>query len=317
MTHRWVAALFAVALCGPVRAADVDKYLLDDTDGLLAVNVRAIFDSPLYKKNYQALVQKVLKGDTIVSMVNSFGVDPFKDVDHVFVVHGESSHRVTGKTGEGGLYFVLRGRFDPAKAHARAVQYAKEQPKLVQVHKTPNGIIYEVSAGRPLFLALPERTALVVSYFKDQVADALEKGGGKKKTQLKYKDVQALIEKADDKQALWLLATGRMAYDVDKGKKQTVGDAGVIEASGGITVTDGLKSAFTISTRDETAAKKVGGSLQTDLNELLERLFQSALDNKKATPLREFFRKLEIVADGKSVTVQNEVEAKVFEDSLK
>lgn len=316
--HRWAAVLLTAAFTATAPAAEVDKFLLDDTDGVLAVNVRQIFDSPLYKKVYQAPLQKALKGDTILTMVQSFGVDLFKDVDTVYVVHGESSHRVVKKgDSDGGLCFVVRGRVDPAKVHARAAQLAREQPKLVRTHKEANGIIYEVPLSKPLYLAVPDKTALVASFFKDQVSDALDKGAGKKQTQLKNKEVQALIEKADDKQALWLLATGSMAYAIEQGAKQTLTGVGVTEASGGVTVSDGVKSSFTVTTRDEATARKVVGSLQMDLNEVLERLFQSQLDNKKATPLRDFFRKLAITSADKTVTIQNEIEGQVFEESLK
>jgi hypothetical protein len=333
--HRLGTWLFAVALLhlllpAPVRAAEADKYLLDDTDGVLTVNVRQIVDAPLFKTNYRALAQKFLKLDDVQKVLTVLGVDPLKDVDRILAVHGESSHRIDAKTGgQGGLFFIVRGRFDPAKLAAYADVVAQDNPKLLRVLKATNGTIYEVPLSQPIYIAVPEATAVVASFFKDQVSDALDKASGKKKTQLRYKDVKTLIDKADDKQGLWLLATGRMAYAIDvierkvngkvveKPVKQTLTSAGIEEISGGISVTDSVKSAFSVTTKDSAAAKKVVGSLQQDLTEALEKIFAAALKDKMLDPLREFLRTLEVTADGKTVMIQGEVGAKVFEDSVK
>src|SRR5262249_10385759 len=131
--HRWVAILAAGLLVPALaHAADADKYLLDDTDAVLTVEVRQFFDSPLFKTNYPPPLQTALKGDSITTMGHSFGVDPCKDVDRVLMVHGESCHRLKGKNGDRGYFFIVRGRFDPTKAHARAAQMAKEQAKLLR-----------------------------------------------------------------------------------------------------------------------------------------------------------------------------------------
>ncbi len=325
-----VVGLLYLLLPAPARAAEVDKYLLDDADGVLTLNVRVIVDGPLFKYNYRTLVEKYLKGSDVQKTLSEVGVDPLKDVDRVSVVHGESSHRLDSKTGgQGGLYIIVRGRFDPAKLHAYGEAVAKDQPRLVRISKTNAGTIYEIPLSQPIFIAVPEQTAVVASFFKDQVSDALEKGTGKKKTQLKYKDVKTLIEKADDAQGLWLLATGRMAYAievlerkvngkvVEKPIKATLTAAGIEEVSGGVSVTDGVKSTFSVTTKDNAAAKKVVGSLQQDLTEALEKIFAAAVKEKMLDPLREFLRTLEVTADGKKVSIQGEVGAKVFEDSVK
>jgi hypothetical protein len=133
----------------------------------------------------------------------------------------------------------------------------------------------------------------------------------------------ALVQKADVKQSLWLAATGRMTYTIEAPKgnakpvKLTLTSAGIEEITGGITVSDGVKSAFAVALRDEKTAKAAAGSLQEDLNELLERVFAAAGKDKKLDPMREFLRTLAITANGKSLTLEGEVAGKVFEDSLK
>src|SRR5208283_4462244 len=105
---------------------------------------------------------------------------------------GESCHRLDEKN-PGGMVFIIRGRFDTAKMHAKAAALAKSAPKLMKAEKTTGGTIYELKLDpQSFFLALPEKTTLIASPYKDHIVEALEKGAGKKKTQLKHQDVQSL-----------------------------------------------------------------------------------------------------------------------------
>src|SRR5262249_19884889 len=134
-----IGFVLLVLLAGPISAAETDKYLLDDTDAVLALNLRNLVDSPLFKKVYQPLVQKLLKEKPEVQKhLLDLGFDPLKDVDRILVVHGESCHRQEGK--ESGVVVILRGRFDPTKIQSKLAVLAQFVPKLLQIHKNANGI---------------------------------------------------------------------------------------------------------------------------------------------------------------------------------
>jgi hypothetical protein len=331
----WPAVCLLAAVAVPAPAAEIDKYLLDDTDGVLTLNVKQIAGSALFKKHYQDMVQKYFKGNSeLPKQLKGLGIDPLKDIDSLLLVHGESSHRLpekAGAPGTGGMFFVLHGRFDAAKVRTRVAQLAKDKDYkgLVKTQKVAAGVVYVLDLQQPLYVALPDKNTIVASPFLDHVTDALDKGTGKKKTSLKFKDVQELIDKADAKQGLWLVGTGRMAYGFDtvvakgtkkieKVTKQTLlSGAGLEKVTGGILVSDGVKSAFTFVAKDAASAKEVGTSLQQDLNELVEKVFQKAIKEKPFGPLREYLRSLDVNTKDKTVTIENEVDAKVFEDSLK
>lgn len=319
LTALAVALLFVPP---PARAADPDKYLPDDTDAVLTLNVRSIVDSPLFKKNYLSPVQKLLKGTPAVqSELKELGLDPFKDIDQVIIAHGEACHRTDqSSAGDGGDMIILRGRFDASKITSRAEALVKA--RALKSTKTPAGTLYEIElGGQPYFVGMPEKTAIVATPFKELTIEAMEKGSGKKKTQIKNKEMQALLQAADAKQGLWVAALGSMAYAIDTGKgkakKVTLADVGVEKATGGIAIQDDVKSAFALTLRDAERATAVSGSLQQDLSDLLERSLDAATKEKKIEPLREFLRTLAIKADGKIVTLEGEVAGKVVEDSLK
>lgn len=330
----WLSAALLAVLTAPASAADVDKYLLEDTDALLTLNVRGLVDSPVFKKNYLPLIQKGLKEHAeLQKQLQESGFDPLKDIDRIILVNSETCHRAKDeKNPQSAPFVILRGRFDPAKIHTKLEFIAKFAPKVLQIHAgASGGSIYELTIEQKSFyFAFPEKTALVGSLFKDQVQDALDKGTGKKKSQLKYKDVEKLIQKwTDGKQALWVVATGRtmLAFDtivsrengkkLEKLTKQTLGDNGVEEVTGGILFNDGLKTAFGIKLANEPAAKAIADALSAALADAIQKNFDDKLDDPRAAPLRELLKVLVIAGDGKYIVVQGEVAGKVFADSLK
>src|SRR5208283_892209 len=83
-------------------------------------------------------------------------------------------------------------------------------PKNLQIHKGAPGIVYELIAEeRTFYFALPDKNTIVATSRKEPVIDALQRATGKKKLQLKDKELQELIAKTDAKQALWITATAR------------------------------------------------------------------------------------------------------------
>jgi hypothetical protein len=329
----WLPAIALLTIAASTPAAEIDKYLLNDTDAVLALNVRQAVDSAVFKKYYRETLDKLLAdNDGVKRELKDFGIDPFQTISRVLLVHGENSHRLASKPGdrnELSYFFILRGKFTPAKIHARADQIAQDSPKLLKVEKVGTARLYELRIGRPLYIAVPDSTAIVASFFKDQVVEAIEKGTGKRKTVLKYKDVQTLIQKADAKESIWVAATGRMVHSfdtkitvengkkVEKTVKESLADAGVESIAGGLALTDGLSSTFTIATKDEATSKSVAAYIQMDLNDWVERAVKAAAAQKQLEPLRVFLLNIKMTPEGKTVTIKSDVSAKEIADALK
>src|SRR5919202_323461 len=70
----------------------LEKYLLDDTDFVLLVNVKQVLSSPMYKKNFEKLVEEFLKQPAAQAILQDAGFDPLKDVEWAAVYTGRSCH---------------------------------------------------------------------------------------------------------------------------------------------------------------------------------------------------------------------------------
>jgi len=86
----------------PARAAVPDKYLPNDTDAVVIVNVQQILASPLFKAHYLTLCQDWLKapGD-LPAFLQAVGLDPLKDIEQIVFANGESLYRLTKRTEQG------------------------------------------------------------------------------------------------------------------------------------------------------------------------------------------------------------------------
>jgi hypothetical protein len=320
-----VLSLFAL-VGGTASAAEVDKYLPEDVNAVVSLNVRQVIDSPLFKKNYLPLIQKELKAKPEVQkQLKDLNFDPLRDLDGVVLGLAESCEP-EGSNKDPGLFLILHGRFDTAKAHAKLAEIAPFVPKLLQIHKKGSSIVYELTLEeKTLYFALPDRTSIVLSGRKEPVIEALDRATARKKVTLKSEDVGKLIAKTDAKQALWVVATGKTSVEFQtilvgakKGEKarKTLEDSGVTEVTGGFWVTDGVKAAFGVEVQNGLIAKAVANGLQDELSKQIKNEFDGKLEGPLA-PVREFLRDLVIAADGYHIVIQGEVAGRVFVDSLK
>src|SRR5438105_4660189 len=109
MTFRrsvWLCGLAAALAAAPARAGEVDKYLPEDTEVLVSVNVRQIVDSDLFKKYALEQARAALKDqEDVQDVLKELGLDPFKDLDRVLVA------KPSGGEQDRGLV-IAYGRFD-------------------------------------------------------------------------------------------------------------------------------------------------------------------------------------------------------------
>jgi hypothetical protein len=315
----WFCAVGLVAAAASARAGDVDKYLPDDTEMVVAVNVRQIVESDLFKKNVEAAAREALKNaDEIADALKDLGLDPFTDVDRVIAAMPSGADQDRGLV-------IAHGRFDLDKFRAKGEQAAKDQPDVVKIHKVTDGdggkfTVYEVRpnvASQPVFLALPDKTTVLASPGKDYVVDAMRKGSAKEKPALKNKEIQGLLEKMNDKQGVSLAIVGSA---LTEGAPQEVKDIfeKVDAVGGGVTITDEIKIEIAISAKDADDAKDIGESVKGDLKQV--RLLLSALafaQSNELDALLDVVNSIKISVKDKTVVVKGAVSADVIDDALK
>src|SRR5262245_50998705 len=81
---RWLLPCALAALALPARAAEVDKYLPNDTQGVLSVNVRQLLDSSLIKKHGLEQIRAGLENNQKAQdLLKSLDFDPLKDIGSI------------------------------------------------------------------------------------------------------------------------------------------------------------------------------------------------------------------------------------------
>src|SRR5712672_1974464 len=114
---------------------DSNKLLPDDTEAVIAINLKQLFDSALIKK----IDKKHSDTDKIKKEI---GFDPTKDLESVvFAIPG-------GGKGEKAL-IIINGTFDAAKLQAKADEAIKSNGEHGKVHEVEDGKnklkVYEIT----------------------------------------------------------------------------------------------------------------------------------------------------------------------------
>src|SRR5262249_49999066 len=161
-------ALAALLLAVPVRAAEVDKLLPNDTETLVTVNVRQIIDSPLVQKLGVDKFKKALnEQDEAKKLLAELGFDPLKDLDSI--TFALSSGSDTDKN-----LVIIHGKFDVAKFNAKGEEVAKDMKDALKITKVPGPgaeggkiNLYEVTnvpnLPSGLFVAVVDKNTIVAS----------------------------------------------------------------------------------------------------------------------------------------------------------
>jgi len=321
MTRRsaWLCAAGALLAALPARAGEVDRYLPDDAEMVLSVNVRRILDSDFFKRNVEPQARDALKGlDEAEDVLKDLGFDPFTDVDRVIAA------RPAGVDQDRGLV-IVHGRFDLDKFRAKAEQAAKDEPDVLKIHKVNDGEgakfqIYEVSPtdqADPVFVALPDGSTLLASPGKDYVVDALRKQNLKEKPALKNKDMQALLEHMDDKLAVSVAVVGDALREGAPDEVKELFEK-IDAIGGGVSVGEEIKIEIVVSAKDGDDAKDLGEAAKDYLKQ--GRLMLAALafaQSNQIDALLDVVNGVRVSVKDKTVMFKASVSSDVIDDALK
>lgn len=258
-----VVAVSVALAAAPARAAEIDKFLPDDTQVVVSINLRQILDSGLAKKYEVAKeVEKNLKtNEEATKILKTLGLDPLKDINRLTIA-------MPGKKDEKRALISVHGSFDLAKIHDAADQVIKDKPDHLSVSKQDNLRLYEVKDKKgekteTIFVCFLNKDVLVASPVKDYVMDAIAKNSGKKEAKFS-KALQALVGKQDAKQSMWTaaLATDDMKAELAKVPQTKQLSEKLESVSAGVTLTNDVKLNLNLQTSEEAAAKDVKQKLE-------------------------------------------------------
>jgi len=208
-----LAALLALSLGTSARGQGV-KYLPNDTEVIINVNLKQVWNSKLVK-DYNALIKQIqglfnakIEGNNIAAdFKKSLGIDPFKDVDVITVGMTEFSKDTKN------LVFVLEGNFNPEKFTATFNAKAKDEPEVYKSMTIGNATVFQLTkAGEePFFLGLLDKSILVMSKTKEGMTTAANGP-----VQNLKKETADLLQGANMKKSLTVVMTANAIEDAVK-----------------------------------------------------------------------------------------------------
>jgi hypothetical protein len=268
-----------VAFLPSAAAAPSEKYLPDDTDAVVVVNVKQVLASELFPKLFKKYDDPYDLGIGAYHLKNAlreFGIDPLKDIDRLTVVQARSSLNDQREAKGDGPMAILGGRFDAAKVRAAVEKLVKD--KRATIHKHGDAILYESRSdfsGLNLYLAVLDKETLFAALRRGPVEDALDKAAGKKKTALKNKNFAELYAQLKESDTLAAALSGEMrlgktvSADGKKVEFMSAGDQGIktvtisakVEAKLTFTVAATFKDKDTTASMEKEARRSQKESL--------------------------------------------------------
>src|SRR4051794_3125270 len=82
---RLAVPFLALLLAAPARAGDIDRYLPDDSEVVITVNVKGLLDAPVVKNNLLPQLKAFLEDEEVRGILKDLNFDPLKDLHKVIV----------------------------------------------------------------------------------------------------------------------------------------------------------------------------------------------------------------------------------------
>ena len=310
-----IALGFVLPVAVPgIRAAEIDKYLPDDTEIVFHANIRQILDSELGKKYLMPQLEAGLKGNAEAQQIlSAVGFDSLKDVTSLTVATPGDSEKK--------WMILVHARVDLDKVRTAVEAYAAKQPDAVKVQKQGNVPFYEIKnpkqPGQTFYSTFVDHETLVISPDKDYVLATIAKKEAPKPPALNNK-LADLVKKVDAKESLWLaLLPDRLAKAFSQ-NKQTADLAKKVQSlNAGIALTDGVQFSLRVQTPDAKAARDMQQTLK-GIQAILVLGITSNEQLKDFGPtLTDIVNSIKFTLDQTVVGMDLNISAKQIEEGLK
>lgn len=321
--HRvWLAglALAVAAFAAQSRAADL-KYLPDDTEIILNLNVKQILNSELVKGQKAILdqIKDQMKANTpeeAKKYLEAIGFDLFRDLDSITVAGpGKKDH-------DAGL-IIIEGSFQPTKFYEAAAQAAKDHGDHLKITKSGEFKVLEIQAeGKTFYAAMVSKTTILGSLSKEYFNKGLKRAAGTEQSTLKQ-NVKDLLKTVNSKQSISGIATGaalsKALEDAPIPNAQAIGPAlAAIEGlSGALTIGKDVQFQLGVGTKDEETAKDFAQKANFGLIVAKGLVAQKAKEDMKLLPAVDILNTLRAEAKGSSLILRGEVSVENIEKLIK
>ncbi|HEV3144292.1 MAG TPA: hypothetical protein VGZ47_10435 [Gemmataceae bacterium] len=309
-----LALVFVFCLVIPAHSAQIDPYVLNDGELVMSWNVQQFLETPLAKKYVRTSFEELLKSNAqFHTLLKDLELDPMKDISRV---------TVSGSTDPNGRGIVIvTGKFNRDKIQALAVKLVADpnSKDKLKVHKDGGLTIYEIAGeDRPTFVTFAGESTMLASRSREVLKEAVSRTSGK--VGEPKKELAALIEKASDKDTLWLAALPSK----DNLKSVPVGDPQQKQAvekvtgiSGTVRVDKDVNIELLFHNADMASADAVNKALQDGINLLKFFAPNLAKEKPEYASLNDIINTLHTGVKDTTVRLTGELSAASIEKSLK
>ncbi len=229
-------------------------------------------------------------------------------------------------------FFLIQGKFDADKLEAKAQQALKDHPEMVKKPRMVGGIeLWEITppgpVGNHIYLAMLDKQTLMATGLESQALEALDKAAGKRKTDLKDKQVRAALARTNEKAAFQMAASGDIITQVrseSDGKggftttTKTLRDEGFEGFRGAVTLGEAdIRYEFGLTAKDADKATETAKSMTDGLEMGIKNVTAAAQQMKDLQPVVDAMKAVKIAASGDTISVEGSATADAVQGAVK
>jgi hypothetical protein len=321
-TNRWLILATATLAAAPVRAADLSKYLPDDTEIVIGIDIAAVKQSAVVQAHVPTLLKRFgpeLVKHAVESNGQTIDADALKAVTKIlgdadlvrgWLKKGGVQRYVIGTNADldiSSLCLICEGDFGKDYLKDMFAFLAKNKPFGIMVKTVTEGRheLYAVTVPGDedqYFFALADETTVVCCTAKAALAKALDRKPRDKPAV--RKELIEVARKIDPKAALWMAAAPKEADEY-------------VDAHASVIVTDGIKLTASVTAKDADAARTAAGDIRDTFKDFAEDLDDAAKQLPPLGMLRDALKKIEPKAEKNVVTIEAGVTGAEIEKLVK
>lgn len=284
---------------------DADKWVMNDAEFVLCLDVKALAGSKLLGGEGRDAVKALVKSEPKVSgVLETAGVDVFEDVDSLLF-----SGAVGEKEARGVV--VVRGRFDPDRAFENA---KKKSDKVAVIEADGVRMMKTQVQGHDAYAAFVGKTTLVVTQGKDTTA-AWARNGGKAEAKLGTPLKAALGTFKGGETMTFAIALSDETRKLIRRVPQLSAAAPKMQTiTAALDVREQVKLDVVATTSDARAAGQLKNAAGL-LKGLAEVMFEA--DEQYGPAITGVLNEMKVGVEGNSVTMRLSVDKSVFEKGKK
>ena len=305
MLARWIAPIVGLLLVLPaVRGVEPDRMIPSDAEFVWSMRPKQVLDSALLKSQGWDLALKTLlsTNEMVQEILESTGVDPFRDVESVLVA-------ARGQREKGRFVVVARGKFQPSKIAKAIEKQGKENGAPVKKTQEEGATLWELpTPAFSIYAGFIGKEAVVVSNVKEDIIECLT-GGIRKEPS---RELKTALERMTGREAAWMVG-----LVTAESRKEMRGPDAIREFAENVDswsltldMTDAIAVAMNMHTPDGASATTLRKTIEDKFFPFVKNTNKNGPNGKKVESLLDVIK---LETKGSSFGIK----AKVDEDLLK